>query len=55
MVAAPDVKTIFGKALELSLSAERAAYLDHACGGDPHMRAEVLPLILHALAPHSEN
>jgi serine/threonine protein kinase/Tfp pilus assembly protein PilF len=45
MVATPDVKTIFGKALELSLSEERAAYLDQACGGDAHMRAEVESLL----------
>src|SRR5262245_57553494 len=44
-----DVKSIFGKALELSTPEDRAAYLDQACGGDSRLRAEVESL-LHAQA-----
>jgi tetratricopeptide (TPR) repeat protein len=40
-----DVKSIFGKALELSSAADRAAYLDQACEGDPALRAEVEGLL----------
>jgi serine/threonine protein kinase/Flp pilus assembly protein TadD len=40
-----DVKSIFGDALELRSPAERAAYLDQACGGDPRLRAEVESLL----------
>jgi serine/threonine protein kinase/WD40 repeat protein len=47
--AIADVKSIFGKALELSAPRERAAYLDRACGGDTGLRAEVESL-LHAQA-----
>src|SRR5262245_30615737 len=47
--AIADVKSIFGKALELSAPGERAAYLDQACGGDTGLRAEVESL-LHAQA-----
>src|SRR5262245_17100932 len=42
-----DIKSIFGKALELHAPEERAAYLEQACGGDSHLRAEVESL-LHA-------
>src|SRR4051794_19692271 len=45
--ATPDVKTIFGRALEVE-PAGRAAYLDQACAGDAGLRAEVEGL-LHAL------
>src|SRR5215207_6260852 len=41
-----DVKSIFGKALEMGTPAERAAYLEGACGGDPRLRAEVESLLL---------
>ncbi len=40
-----DVKTIFGKALEIRSLAERQAYLEQACGGDPRLRAEVESLL----------
>jgi serine/threonine protein kinase len=43
----PDRKSVFGRALELP-AADRAAYLDAACGGHPALRAEVEGL-LHAL------
>jgi serine/threonine-protein kinase len=42
---ATDVKSIFGKAMELQSPAERAAYLDEACGGDPLLREEVESLL----------
>ena len=37
----PSEKSIFVAALEKASPAERAAYLDEACGGDPRLRAEV--------------
>jgi serine/threonine protein kinase len=40
-----DIKSIFGKALELSSARARAAYLDQACQGNPHLRAEVESLL----------
>jgi serine/threonine protein kinase/Tfp pilus assembly protein PilF len=40
-----DLKSIFGKALELSSDSERAAYLDRACQGDAGLRAEVESLL----------
>jgi hypothetical protein len=40
-----DVKSIFGKALEIASPAEREAYLARACGGDPRLRAEVESLL----------
>src|SRR5262245_62017801 len=49
MVPSSDVKSIFGKALELAAPAERAAYLDQACGGDTTLRSDVEGL-LDALA-----
>jgi eukaryotic-like serine/threonine-protein kinase len=42
---AGDVKEIFGKALELSLPADRAAYLEQACGGNADLLAEVQGLL----------
>ncbi len=36
--AVPDVKSIFGRAAEIDSPAERAAYLDEACGGDAELR-----------------
>jgi serine/threonine protein kinase/tetratricopeptide (TPR) repeat protein len=53
MTAPADVKTIFGKALELPSAADRAAYLDQACGGDAALRAEVEGLLqaLEAAGP----
>jgi non-specific serine/threonine protein kinase/serine/threonine-protein kinase len=46
-MAAPadDVRSIFGKALELSAAADRAAYLDQACAGNAALRAEVEGLL----------
>jgi serine/threonine protein kinase len=40
-----DVKSIFGKAMELRTPDEQAAYLDQACCGDPRVRAEVESLL----------
>jgi serine/threonine protein kinase len=40
-----DIKSIFGKALELRSAAERAAYLEQACQGDSRLRAEVESLL----------
>jgi tetratricopeptide (TPR) repeat protein len=40
-----DIKSIFGKAMQLPPAAERAAYLDEACGGDARLRAEVDALL----------
>jgi eukaryotic-like serine/threonine-protein kinase len=45
MAASTDVKSVFGKALELATPADRAAYLDQACGGDPALRGEVEGLL----------
>ncbi len=33
-----DVKTIFGRALEMESPEERAAYLDETCAGDVELR-----------------
>ena len=43
--AMADVKSIFGRALEIPTLAERAAYLEEACGGDARLRAEVESLL----------
>ena len=43
--AKADIKTIFGQAVALSSPAERAAYLQGACAGDPGLRAEVESLL----------
>jgi serine/threonine-protein kinase len=40
-----EVKSIFGEAVEIRSPAERAAYLDQACGGDSRLRAEVESLL----------
>jgi serine/threonine protein kinase len=40
-----DVKSIFGKALELASPVERSAYLDQACGGSADLRREVETLL----------
>src|SRR5262245_59475789 len=37
----PDVKSVFGRAVEIASPAERAAFLDEACAGHPAVRAEV--------------
>jgi hypothetical protein len=41
----PDMKSIFGRALEIQSPADRAAYLDEACGPDAGLRAEVEGLL----------
>ena len=41
----PDVKSVFGHALERATAAEREAYLDAACAGVPAVRAEVDALL----------
>jgi serine/threonine protein kinase len=43
-----DVKSIFGRALEIADAADRAAFLDEACGENAALRADVDGL-LHAL------
>jgi len=40
-----DERSIFLEAIERRSTAERAAYLEHACGGDPQLRAEVEALL----------
>jgi serine/threonine protein kinase/Flp pilus assembly protein TadD len=40
-----DIKSIFGKALELSSASERAAYLEQVCRGDARLRGEVESLL----------
>src|SRR5438128_9722254 len=42
---AADVKSLFGKALELATPADRAAFLDEACAADPALRREVEGLL----------
>jgi serine/threonine protein kinase/Flp pilus assembly protein TadD len=43
--ASADVKTIFGKALEIESPEEQAAYLAEACGANAVLRAEVEELL----------
>lgn len=45
MAVSPDVKSVFGKALELESPAERTAYLDQVCGCDSTLRGEVEGLL----------
>ena len=45
MATSPDVKSIFGKALELATPAERTAYLEQACVDDDALRGEVEGLL----------
>jgi serine/threonine protein kinase/tetratricopeptide (TPR) repeat protein len=45
MTASPDVKSVFGKAIELTSPADRVAYLDRVCGSDPALRGEVEGLL----------
>jgi serine/threonine protein kinase len=42
---APQLKTIFGEALEIESPADRAAFLERACGGDAALRAGVEALL----------
>jgi serine/threonine protein kinase/WD40 repeat protein len=44
----PDVKTIFGRALEMASPLERSNYLDSACAGNAALRAEVDALMAAA-------
>src|SRR6516165_8267578 len=43
--AVPDVKSVFGRAVEIPVEADRAAFLDAACAGAPEVRAEVQGLL----------
>src|SRR5260370_12709124 len=43
--AGPDVKSIFGRALEIASPSGRTAYLQEACGNDDALRAEVEGLL----------
>ena len=43
--APPSPLAIFNEALDLDSSADRAAYLDRACAGDPALRARVEALL----------
>ena len=43
--SAPDPKTVFGEALALTDPAQRAAYLECACAGEPDLRREVESLL----------
>jgi hypothetical protein len=38
-------KEIFKAALELKMAAERAAYLEEACGADPALKARIVALL----------
>ncbi len=44
-LSSPDVKSIFGQAMEIASPTARAAYLDQACGADADLRAEIETLI----------
>src|SRR5262245_32033364 len=39
--AVPDLKTIFGEAVEIESPTERAAYLTKVCGSDLNLRSQV--------------
>src|SRR5205809_4102999 len=39
-------ETIFGRAIDIAAPAERAAFLDQACGHDPELRREVEKLVV---------
>ena len=41
----PDVKSLFGRSLEIESPAARAAYLDEACGTNAGLRAEIEGLL----------
>jgi serine/threonine protein kinase/DNA-binding SARP family transcriptional activator len=44
----PDLKTVFGQAAEIASPAERAAYLDEACGDNADLRAQIDGLLAAA-------
>jgi serine/threonine protein kinase len=46
--AVPDLKSIFGQAAEIASPAERAAFLDEACGEDANLRAQIDGLLAAA-------
>ena len=52
-LSSPDVKSIFGRAMEIASPTARAAYLDEACGIDAGLRAEIEALI-KAAVPDAE-
>ncbi len=45
MVSIDEVKSIFGRALEIPESTDRAAFLQQACGGNVELRAQVEKLL----------
>ncbi len=47
----PDVKSIFGRALEIESPSQRSAFLGEACAADPALRAEVEDLLRARRAP----
>ena len=50
-LSSPDVKSIFGRAMEIASPTARAAYLNEACGIDAGLRSEVEALIkYHGIA-----
>ena len=50
-LSSPDVKSIFGHAMEIASPTSRAAYLDEACGVDAGLRDEIEALIkYHGIA-----
>src|SRR5438067_10869969 len=40
-----SVETVFNQAIEVESEAERAAFLDQACGNEPRLRGEVEQLV----------
>src|SRR5258708_3176444 len=45
MPSSPNIKSIFGAALDIPDARERRAYLDSACAGDSAVRAEIDELL----------
>src|SRR5258707_10103389 len=43
---APSPETIFGRVIEIAAPAERAAFLDQACGPDPELRRQLEKLVM---------
>src|SRR5205809_7102461 len=42
----PSPETVFAQAVEIESPAERAVFLDQACGNDPELRREVGKLVI---------
>src|ERR1700687_4167581 len=42
----PSPETIFGRAIAMASPAERAAFLNQACGDDPELRREIEKLVM---------